>query len=154
MTVRASRFPPRSRVTHHASRVLPFILVLLAAGAAQAGQRGWWPDDERPEPAATRDRPKSVPDLFMWLYQHHISRVDAIRQCRFEPSCGLYCRNAIRKHGWALGWIMGLERSIRYHSDTATYPRLVDDGHLHLSDPVADNDFWFRRPFRRRQPRR
>ena len=88
----------------------------------------------------------------MALYGNYISQVDAVRTCRFEPTCGAYCREAIRRHGALLGWIMGCDRSIRYHDDTVTYPRGIVDGHLRLLDPVDDNDFWFRRPFRARQP--
>ena len=30
--------------------------------------------------------------------------------------------------------------------------RAIVEGHLRLLDPVGDNDFWLRRPFRRKQP--
>ena len=87
----------------------------------------------------------------MWLYGRHISQVDATRSCRFEPTCGDYAREAIRKHGALVGWLMACDRTIRYHGDMQTYERAFHDG-TRLLDPVSDNDFWLARPFARRQP--
>ena len=117
-----------------------------------AGQKGWWPEDEARPKAATEGRAGGPSGWLMWMYRDYLSQVDAMRTCRFEPTCGSYCRQAIRRHGPLLGWLMGCERAIRYHGDTTTYRRAIIDGHLRLLDPVADNDSWFGRPFRRRQP--
>jgi hypothetical protein len=40
---------------------------------------------------------------------------------------------------------------MRFHGDMETYERDFHDG-TRLLDPVSDNDFWFARPFARRQP--
>ena len=145
----------RLRITHHASRMVPLVaaaVVLSLASAACAGQKGWWPEDGAAAKAPREGRAGGPSGWFMWVYRDYISQVDAVRTCRFEPTCGAYCREAIRKHGPLLGWIMGCERAMRYHRDTITYPRGIVVGHLRVLDPVADNDFWLRRPFRRRQP--
>ena len=151
---------PRSPlVTHHASRItrcLPasLLLIALAAGGsmAQGGEKGWWPEDRPARVAKAAERPRGASGWLMWLYKNYVSQVDAIRTCRFEPTCGAYARQAIRTHGPLLGWLMGCDRAIRYHGDTTTYRRAVLDGHIRLLDPVGDNDFWFRRPFRKQQP--
>jgi len=88
----------------------------------------------------------------MWLYKYHISQVDAMRTCRFSPTCGEYARHALRKHGPLLGWVMACERAIRFHQDSRTYRRVFIDRYSLLLDPVSENDFWFRHPFRKRQP--
>jgi putative component of membrane protein insertase Oxa1/YidC/SpoIIIJ protein YidD len=118
------------------------LLLALALGASAAGaERAPWPD-ETPPAAQQAERPRSVPGWLMWVYQHHISQVDAARTCRFEPTCGAYAREAIRRHGPLLGWLMACDRAIRYHGDTKTYRRALQDGHTRLLDPVSDNDFW------------
>jgi len=131
------------------------LLSVLVAGAlglsAAAGERQPWPEDG---PAAKEEsgRPRSAAGLFMWVYKHHISQVDAIRTCRFAPTCGDYARQAMASHGPLLGWIMGCERAIRYHGDTRTYRRVLIDGETRFLDPVSDNDFWLRDPPRKRKP--
>ena len=110
---------------------------------------------EQPARPAGEPSAASTPGLtgrFMDFYARRLSNVDAVRSCRFVPTCGDYARQAIGKHGPLLGWIMGCERSIRWHGDRRTYRRALVDGHLRLRDPVADNDFWFPHPFRRVQP--
>jgi len=142
---------PRS-TTRTASRGLALAVVVVAIGSwACAGEKCWWPPD-KPATTAAPARARGVSGWFMRFYRDYLSQVDGMRTCRFEPTCGGYARQAIRRHGALLGWIMGCERSIRYHGDTTTYPRAVSDGHLRLLDPVSDSDWWFRHPFRRRQP--
>jgi hypothetical protein len=93
-----------------------------------------------------------VTGWFLDFYARRLSNVDARRNCRFLPTCGDYGREAIRKHGWLLGWLMGCEHAMRWHRDPRPYRRAVVDGHVRFLDPVTDNDFWFRQPFRREQP--
>jgi len=85
------------------------------------------------------------------VYGRYISQVDAQRSCRFLPTCGDYARQAIRRHGPLVGWLMACDKVIRYHGDTETYERAYREG-TRLLDPVSDNDFWFARPFARKQP--
>ena len=104
-----------------------------------------------PEESAQPTKRTSVPSLIMVIYGDYISQVDGQRSCRFLPTCGDYARDAIRRHGPVLGWMLACDRVIRYHGDTETYERTFHDG-VRLVDPVSDNDFWLARPFARKQP--
>ena len=141
-----------SRIARDASRVVAMAAALWLARGACGGQTGWWPEDRPAAQAPRAGRVGGPAGWFMGLYSNYISQVDGVRTCVFEPTCGAYCRQAIRRHGALLGWLMGCERSIRYHRDTTTYRRAIVEGHLRLLDPVGDNDFWLRRPFRRKHP--
>lgn len=37
------------------------------------------------------------------------------RACRFEPTCSVYAREAIERHGLARGGVMALKRLLRCH---------------------------------------
>ena len=155
----------QSEITNHNSKIdnarcrtlavtarLCLVAVLTVCAAARAGEKCWWPEDKPAATAQAPARPRGASGWFMSFYRDTLSQVDGIRTCRFEPTCGGYARQAIGKHGPLLGWIMGCERAVRYHGDTTTYRRAVLDGHLRLLDPVSDTDWWFRHPFRRKQP--
>jgi len=90
----------------------------------------------------TRALGGGVPLLFVRFYSNYISPIDG-PTCIFTPTCASYAIQAIRKHGPILGWIMGCERSMRYHKDMHYYPRIYAGNRLHLYDPVEANDFWF-----------
>ncbi|MFP4057073.1 MAG: membrane protein insertion efficiency factor YidD [Candidatus Brocadiia bacterium] len=130
-------------------RSLPSAILLAVACCGLPACAPRAPDQAPAE--QRRRRPRSVPGWAMWLYKHYLAQVDAHRTCRFRPTCGDYARQAIRKHGPLLGWVMGCERAIRYHGDTGTYRRTLE-GETRLVDEVEDNDFWFAAPFRRTQP--
>ena len=124
-----------------------FLVLAGLSQPASAAQGGWWPEDDAVKAKSeSRDRARGPSGWLMVLYRDYLSQVDGVRTCRFEPTCGAYCREAIGRHGPLLGWIMGCERAIRYHDDTIAYPLTIIGGELRLLDPVSDNDFWFRRP--------
>jgi len=135
-----------------------FLVLAGLSQPASAAQGGWWPEDDAVKAKSeSRDRARGPSGWLMVLYRDYLSQVDGVRTCRFEPTCGAYCREAIRRHGPLLGWIMGCERAIRYHDDTISYRLTIIGGELRMLDPVSDNDFWFRRPAarsgrERRQP--
>ncbi len=35
--------------------------------------------------------------------------------CRFEPTCSVYAREAIARHGLARGWVLAVRRLLRCH---------------------------------------
>ena len=51
---------------------------------------------------------------FITLYQHTLSAVVG-RQCRFEPSCSQYAKEAIERHGSIKGLILGAHRISKCH---------------------------------------
>jgi len=124
---------------------------LLPIVALGLSMQGCGPAPSAPDAPAKPKARASVPSIIMGFYGNYISQVDGTRSCRFEPTCGDYARDAIRRHGALLGWLVACERLIRYHGDTETYERIYHDG-TRLVDPVSDNDFWFARPFARKQP--
>ncbi len=124
---------------------LPLTLALL--GTAWAGPPPIPPC--RGPVAAEREREPVVGTvrwtarLALRAYQEVISPADG-RSCRFFPSCSVYTLEAVHRHGPARGLVMGLERVQRNH-DGWHYAPCRLDGAVLLADPVAANDWWFRR---------
>jgi len=77
------------------------------------------------------------------FYQRHISGIDGNR-CPMYPNCSRYCAQAIRKHGFGLGWIMACDRLLRCGRDEVRLsPRIRVNGRELTFDPVSANDFWW-----------
>ncbi len=77
------------------------------------------------------------------FYQNHISQVDGDR-CPMAPSCSSYARQAIKKHGPVVGWIMACDRLVRCGRDEGKVsPLIILDSQRYVYDPVAANDFWW-----------
>lgn len=80
------------------------------------------------------------------VYQGPLNRLSAVRygQCPMYPSCSAYCRGAIEKHGFVLGWMMSVDRLIRCGRDELDgAPRIFVSGRFKTYDPVENNDFWW-----------
>lgn len=72
-----------------------------------------------------------------------ISPVDGDR-CSMVPSCSDYALQAIEKHGFLMGWIMGCDRLMRCgHDELYRSETLVRGGEVYCVDPVSNNDFWW-----------
>ncbi len=86
------------------------------------------------------------PLFFVEFYQKHISAIDGNR-CPMTPSCSEYAKNAMKKHGPILGWIMACDRLVRCGRSEKSIAPLVktQDGYRYL-DPVEHNDFWWFSP--------
>ena len=80
------------------------------------------------------------------FYQAHISKVDGDR-CQMEPSCSTFCIDALKKHGFFLGWIMCSDRLVRCGRDEkkVSVPISINNK-TRIYDPVSNNDFWWQRP--------
>ena len=77
------------------------------------------------------------------IYKNHISPVNAGR-CPSYPSCSSYAEQAMKKHGFFMGWIMTVDRLIHEgREETAVSPYIYSDGELLILDPVENNDFWW-----------
>jgi hypothetical protein len=97
---------------------------------------------------ASEDAPggKGSPNPFLGLlslYQRHISPIDGNR-CPSMPSCSSYSVQAIKKHGFFIGWMMTVDRLIREGREEARISPLVfSEGKWKIYDPVEANDFWW-----------
>lgn len=80
------------------------------------------------------------------LYQRYISPIDG-KSCPSYPSCSNYCKQAIRKHGVIMGWLMTVDRLIHEgRHEIEVSPLIFKDGKWKIYDPVENNDFWWYRP--------
>ena len=76
------------------------------------------------------------------FYQRFISPVIEAR-CPMTPTCSAYAVEAIRKHGFFIGYMMTADRLI-HEGDEKRYTRaIVHNNKVSFYDPVANNDFWF-----------
>lgn len=104
---------------------------LTAAG----GETEKWKTDETDGPVrhATGDLAVTLSALF-GIYRLLISSQDQ-PSCNFTPTCSVYAREAVRKHGPAAGLIMAADRLQRCHGmGKGYYPLNPSSGKLH--DPV------------------
>jgi putative membrane protein insertion efficiency factor len=52
---------------------------------------------------------KKISIFLIKFYQNHIS----MKNCRYIPSCSQYTLEAIIKHGFFIGWALGIWRILR-----------------------------------------
>jgi len=77
------------------------------------------------------------------IYKDHISPVNADR-CPSFPSCSSYAEQAMKKHGFFMGWMMTVDRLIHEgKEETSVSPYIQSDGEVLILDPVENNDFWW-----------
>lgn len=84
------------------------------------------------------------------FYAEILSRVDGDR-CPSQPSCSLYARQAIDRHGAVLGFWMTVDRLIHERTEIvrgARQGRVVrlKDGRARVLDTLEANDFWLHDP--------
>jgi putative component of membrane protein insertase Oxa1/YidC/SpoIIIJ protein YidD len=80
------------------------------------------------------------------FYQHQLDSLSAVRAtgCPMHPSCSEYTKEAMEKHGFLVGWMMGVDRLYRCGRDEKKLSPLVFvDGEWKYYDPVKRNDFWW-----------
>ena len=77
------------------------------------------------------------------IFQDYISPIDGDR-CPMYPTCSAYSIQAIRKHGFFIGFVMTGDRLIHESNETDIVPR-VKKGTWRYYDPVSNNDFWWYR---------
>lgn len=77
------------------------------------------------------------------IYKDHISPVNA-DQCPSYPPCSSYAGQAMRKHGFFIGWMMTVDRLIHEgKEETSVSPYIHSHGEDLILDPVENNDFWW-----------
>jgi len=82
------------------------------------------------------------------LYRENISAVDGDR-CPSMPSCSAYSVQAMKKHGFFVGWMMTVDRLIHEgKEETLVSPVVYSEGKWKIFDPVENNDYWWHSPDR------
>lgn len=74
-------------------------------------------------------------EILIHFHQNVLSPVDGPRS-HFKPSSSAYMLNAIHKHGFLEGFIMGCDRLLRENSDHWCYKTIESEGKLFKYDPV------------------
>jgi putative component of membrane protein insertase Oxa1/YidC/SpoIIIJ protein YidD len=85
-------------------------------------------------------------DSMMRFYQGPLNHLSAVRRgsCPMYPSCSEYSRQAVARHGFAVGWAMSMDRLMRCGRDELKHaPRVYVDGQWLFYDPVDANDYWW-----------
>jgi hypothetical protein len=80
------------------------------------------------------------------FYQGPLDHLSAVRRgdCPMVPSCSEYSRQAVARHGLAVGWAMTMDRLMRCGRDGLRWsPRVIVDGRVKYLDPLSANDFWW-----------
>ena len=70
----------------------------------------------------------------VWFHQNIISPVDGPRS-HYKPSSSNYMMQAIRKHGFFKGYLMGCDRLLRENEDPWVYRTAVIDKKVWKIDP-------------------
>ncbi len=92
------------------------------------------------------NHPTSVPKIvfggYIRFFQKFISPVDGPR-CQMYPTCSQYGREAVKKHGALLGFIMSADRLMRDNGGVPQhYPLIIKFNRFFYFDPVSANDLW------------
>lgn len=79
------------------------------------------------------------------IYSTVLSSFDGDR-CPSYPSCSLYSRQAIHKHGVLTGWWLTVDRLIHERTEIHQAELIhLPDGRERVYDPLEINDFWITR---------
>jgi hypothetical protein len=117
---------------------------LLVLGLLTLGSHG----KALAEPSSPPDTPGGFnPALWLVnLYREHISPIDGDR-CPSLPTCSTYSVQALKKHGFFIGWMMTVDRLIHEgEEETKVSPVVYYEGKWRILDPVQNNDFWWYHP--------
>ena len=80
------------------------------------------------------------------IYTGPLDHLSAVRRSKFPmyPSCSMYSKQCIEKHGLFIGWVMTCHRLMRCGRDeTKSSPLVFINGEWKYYDPVEKNDFWW-----------
>ncbi|PID40018.1 MAG: hypothetical protein CR984_05370 [Proteobacteria bacterium] len=93
---------------------------------------------------APRQETSSFMEAPVQFFQTFLSGADGHR-CPMQPSCSAYARQAMRRHGSIMGWIMACDRLMRCGRDELKHSPSVNTPHgRRCQDPLDNNDFWLR----------
>jgi len=130
--------------------VFLFVALLVTGppgGVSQA--RAQNPDIQTPsDDDRTGDTGFNLGTWLVGIYRDNISPVDGDR-CPSIPSCSSYSLQAMKKHGFFIGWMMTVDRLIHEgEEETRVSPVVYSDGQWKIFDPVENNDYWWHSPDR------
>ena len=114
------------------------LLALISPGMVVMAMAG---SPEPPSQAAPTTSRREVTPLS--LYQNIISRADGQR-CPMYPSDSHYARQAFKRYGRVVGWVLSLDRLLRCgHDETRRAPHVLIKGNVLTYDPLQANTFWW-----------
>jgi putative component of membrane protein insertase Oxa1/YidC/SpoIIIJ protein YidD len=120
-------------------KILPFLLPLFLH-ALPGYYEPWGKDADLKYPTASSESASLSPlgQVMQHVIQFHqkiISPADGPRS-HFKPSSSQYMLEAIRKHGFFKGYIMGCDRLMRENKDPWVYRTAVINGQIWKTNPV------------------
>ncbi|MFQ5485791.1 MAG: membrane protein insertion efficiency factor YidD [Desulfobacterales bacterium] len=80
------------------------------------------------------------------VYRGPLNHLSAVRRgsCPMYPSCSVYSKQAIKKHGMMIGWMMTTDRLLRCGRDEMKLsPQIIIKGQIYYYDPLKINDYWW-----------
>ena len=89
--------------------------------------------------------PAQVFDMYLRFFQQVISPVDGARSNMY-PTGSAYARQAIKKYGVLVGFILTIERLLHEGNEDQVSPRIRKYGLWRVHDPVEANDWWWYGP--------
>jgi len=93
-----------------------------------------------------RDPQTNLFEDTLQVYRGPLNSLSAVRRgvCPMHPSCSEYGRQAVRKHGFLVGWVMTMDRLLRCGRNEVTQvQRVWVAGDWKFYDPVDANDSWW-----------
>jgi putative component of membrane protein insertase Oxa1/YidC/SpoIIIJ protein YidD len=93
------------------------------------------PTEFTPTPPLKRSFAVRVAEQVILFHQNVLSPVDGPRS-HFRPSSSSYMMQAMQKHGFFQGFIMGCDRLMRENSDDWVYRKIEENGKIFKHDPV------------------
>ena len=121
------------------SKILLFLFPALLV-ALPGYHLPWGKDADLHYSHSTSSKPHTLSPLgegmkkLIWFHQNIISPVDGPRS-HYKPSSSSYMLEAITKHGFFKGYIMGCDRLLRENDEAWVYRTAVVDGKLWKFDP-------------------
>lgn len=122
-----------------ASKILLFLCPILLC-ALPGYHEPWGKDADLQYRRQTHVQTEALSPLgeamkrLIWFHQNIISPVDGPRS-HYKPSSSNYMMQAIQKHGFFRGYIMGCDRLLRENDDPWIYRTAVVDGKIWKIDP-------------------
>jgi uncharacterized protein len=132
-------------------QILTILIILTVSAMSALAQDSFAPWDFNSGKAASakggdEDKMSVGAKALSWgvhFYRETISQVDGER-CKMYPSCSAYSLEAIKKHGFFLGYVMTADRLIHESNEMDDAPKIkLRNGKERYYDPVEANDFWW-----------